>query len=333
MIRLLTCFLLLAAVSSNAQETQWLTIKGSEGSGKGKHIVFITGDEEYRSEEAMPMMAKILAQKHGFDCTVLFSIDPQNGLIDANNQGNIPGLENLRNADLVVMFARFRELPDRQMKYIDEYLAAGKPVIGLRTSTHAFAYKKNLKSPYAKYSYDTKVQGWQDGFGKKVLGETWVDHHGVHGKEGARALVNGIESNAKNPLLNGVSDIWVPTDVYTVRKLDKNCNIILYGQSTNGMNAQAPVNLEKSIMPLAWTRTYSIVPGKSGRVFTTTMGASVDLVSEDLRRLLVNACYWATGIEKSLPPEADVEIIGKYEPTMFGFDSFKKGKKPKDLAE
>jgi type 1 glutamine amidotransferase len=330
MIKGILVFLLAFSFVASAQNTpQWIRYEGKDGAGKGKHIVLVSGDEEYRSEEALPLLARILSSKHGFTCTVLFSVDPQTGQVDANNQTNIPGLEVLRSADLLLIFTRFRELPDSQMKYVDEYLKTGKPVIGLRTSTHAFAYKRNPKSVYAKYSFDSKVKGWQDGFGKKVLGETWVDHHGIHGKEGARSLVNGIEQNAKNPILNGVKDIWVPTDVYTVRKLDTGCNVLLYGQSTNGMDASSPVNLNKSVMPIAWTRTYNI-GSKPGRVFTTTMGASVDLVNEDLRRLIVNACYWATGLEKSIPEKADVEIEGEYKPTFFGFDTFKKGKYPRE---
>lgn len=283
-----------------------------------KHIVLVSGDEEYRSEEALPMLAKILEKKHGFKCTVLYAIDPATGKIDGNVQTNIPGLEALRKADLLLIFTRFRELPDAQMKYIDEYIKAGKPVIGLRTATHAFAYSRNKSDVYAKYSYDSKVKGWEDGFGKRVLGETWIDHHGKHAQEGTRGLISGIEERAKNPVLNGVKDIWVPTDVYAVRKLEK-CDVLVYGQSTSGMTAESPVNLGKSVMPVAWTRTYVSESGKQGRVFTTTMGAAVDLLNEDLRRLIINGCYWAMGMEKQIPAKADVEFVETYKPSMFEF--------------
>lgn len=328
---LVVSFLLFSLIV-NGQARQWIQFEGNgSGAGKGKHIVFVSGDEEYRSEEALPMMAKILSQKHGFKCTVLFAIDPSTGLINPSHQTNIPGLENLAKADLLFMLIRFRELPDEQMKYIHNYIAAGKPIIALRTSTHAFNYTRNLKSPYAKYDFQSKVKGWEDGFGKVILGETWVAHHGKHGDEGTRGLMNGIELDAKNPLLNGVKDIWGPTDVYTVRKLPANANVLVYGQSTNGMTASSPVNLDKSIMPVAWTRTYAAENGTKGKAFTTTMGAAVDLVNEDLRRLLVNASYWAVGLEKSIPAKADVEIVGDYKPTMFGFDKFKKGLKVADF--
>lgn len=309
----------------------WLNYEGGDGPGKGKRIVFISGDEEYRSEEALPMLAKILSRRFGFNCYVLFSIDPKTGEIDAMNQGNIPGLELLRKADLMFIFTRYRELPDNQMKYIDEYLAAGKPVIGLRTATHAFDYKKNMHSPYLKYSQNSKIREWEYGFGKKILGETWVDHHGKHGEEGTRGLINGIQERARNPILNGVHDIWVPTDVYAINKLDKSSEVLVYGQSTNGLDPASTVNIGKSVMPVAWTKSYTAANGKKGKVFTTTMGASIDLQNDDLRRLIVNACLWATNLEKLIPEKADVHIIGEYKPSMFGFESFRKGRKPEDM--
>src|SRR5687767_15263790 len=101
--------------------------EGDEGPGKGKHIVLVSGDEEYRSEEALPQLGKILAKHHGFKCTVLFAIGAD-GTIDPNTNNNIPGLEALKTADLMVIATRFRDLPDEQMKHIAEYVEAGKPV-------------------------------------------------------------------------------------------------------------------------------------------------------------------------------------------------------------
>src|SRR6266536_5910641 len=91
------------AGSIRAGAKDWVVYEGKQGPGKGKHIVFITGDEEYRSEEGMPMLARILAARHGFDCTVLFAINPADGTIDPNNQTNVVGMETLKKADLVVM--------------------------------------------------------------------------------------------------------------------------------------------------------------------------------------------------------------------------------------
>src|SRR5208282_2884422 len=116
----------------------WVVLDGFDGPGKGKHIVLVSGDEEYRSEEALPQLAKILAKQHGFKCTVLFAIDPKDGTINPNVNNNIPGLEALKTADLMILATRFRNLPDDQMKHIVDYIDAGKPIIGLRTATHSF---------------------------------------------------------------------------------------------------------------------------------------------------------------------------------------------------
>ena len=111
---------------------------GFDGPGKGKHVVLVSGDEEYRSEEALTQLGKILAKHHGFKCTVLFAINPADGTIDPLNCNNLPGLEALKTADLMIIATRFRDLPDEQMRHIVDYLDAGKPVIGMRTATHAF---------------------------------------------------------------------------------------------------------------------------------------------------------------------------------------------------
>ncbi|HLU49812.1 MAG TPA: ThuA domain-containing protein [Planctomycetota bacterium] len=313
-----------------AEEPLWVVYEGEEGPGKGKHIVFVTGDEEYRSEEGMPQLAKILAKRHGFRCTVLFAIDPKTGEIDPNQSSHIPGLEALRDADLMVIFTRFRELPDEDMKHIDDFVHSGKPIIGLRTATHAFHYRKSKDSKYAHYDWQSRE--WAQGFGRQVLGETWINHHGHHGGESTRGVIP--EGKKDHPIVRGCEDIWGPTDVYGVRlPLPEGCEPVVLGQVVAGMKpTDPPVEGKKNdpMMPIAWTKTFKGRSGKEARVFATTMGASQDLESEGLRRLLVNAAYWALGMEEKIPERADVRIVGKYEPTPFGFNAFKKGVKPAD---
>ena len=119
--------LLQSALPNRAYAADWVVYEGQNGLGKGKHIVFLAGDEEYRSEEALPMLAKILAVRHGFKCTVLFPINPADGTIDPLTLTNIPGLEALDSADSCVMGLRFRELPDQQMKHFVDYVGDYKP--------------------------------------------------------------------------------------------------------------------------------------------------------------------------------------------------------------
>jgi type 1 glutamine amidotransferase len=308
----------------------WVTYEGKQGPGRGKHIVFLSGDEEYRSEEALPMLAQILAVRHGFKCTVLFAINPADGTITPTVLTNIPGMEALDSADLCFMFLRFRELPDEQMKHFVDYLNAGKPIIALRTSTHAFAYDHHKESPYAKFDWHSK--DWPGGFGQQVLGDTWVDHHGNHGHESTRAVINSAQKD--NPILRGVADVWVPTDVYKLAHLPADATVLLYGQVLRGMQpGDPPVEGPKNnpMMPVAWTHQYTGEKGKTAKTLTSTMGAAVDLQNEDLRRLLVNACYWAVGLQDEIPPKANVQYAGEYKPFWFGFGKFKPGVKPTDL--
>ncbi|HLN02637.1 MAG TPA: ThuA domain-containing protein [Bryobacteraceae bacterium] len=304
-------------------------ITAGSGPGSGKRIVLISGDEEYRSEQALPQLAKILTKRHGFQCTVLFAIDAKDGTINPDQRNNIPGLEALDNADLMVIFTRFRDLPDAQMKHIVDYVEAGRPIVALRTATHAFDLKTS--KTYQRYSWNSKE--WDGGFGRQVLGETWIDHHGDHGKQSTRGIV--VREQEGHPILRGIhsGDIWVPTDVYKVRlPLPGDSQPLILGQVLQGMQPSDPPAAgakNDPMMPVAWTKTYS---SKSGaRVFTTTMGAAEDLENESLRRLIVNACFWAMGLESQIPPRTNVDLVGDYKPLPFRFGGFARGLQPADM--
>ncbi|MGH7172050.1 MAG: ThuA domain-containing protein, partial [Gemmataceae bacterium] len=316
------------ASSSAGVVNPWVVYEGGDGPGKGKHIVLVSGDEEYRSEEALPQLGKILAKHHGFKCTVLFAIDPKDGTINPDQRDNIPGLESLKNADLMILFTRFRNLPDEQMKHIVEYVESGRPILGMRTATHAF----NLKSK-------TYGNEWKGGFGRRILGENWVAHWGNHGRQSTRGLL--VKDEKDNPILRGIKDgdIWGPTDVYKVNlPLPGDSKPLVLGQVLKGMKPDDPpaegTDAKKNdpMMPIAWTKTYKGASDKTGRVFTTTMGASQDLQSEGLRRLLVNAAYWAVGMEKKIAAKSNVAIVGEYRPLPFRGGGYKKGVKPSDHA-
>ena len=321
----------LALVFTNLVSAKdWVVYEGQTGAGLGKHIVFLSGDEEYRSEEGLPMLAKLLATRHGFKCTVLFPINPKDGTIDPNTQTNIPGMAALDSADLCVMLLRFRELPDADMKHFVDYVNRGKPIIALRTSTHAFAYSRNKQSPYAKFDWQNKE--WPGGFGQQVLGETWVNHHGDHGKESTRGIIN--DEFKSHPVLRGVTDIWGPTDVYGVVHLPASASVLVRGQVLSGMKPNDPPlpgSKNQPMMPLVWLPAYTGESGKANKILATTMGAATDLESAGLRRLLVNGCYWAVGLADKIPAEAVVDYAGPYQPTGFGFSKFKPDVKPAEL--
>jgi type 1 glutamine amidotransferase len=226
----------------------------------------------------------------------------------------------------MVIFTRSRNLPDEQMKYIVDYINSGKPIIGLRTATHAFSYPGDSTSPYKKYGRGT--EGFEGGFGRQVIGEKWVDHWGNHGEESTRGVI--ADGMKDHPIVRGCEDIWGPTDVYEVSTLHGDSKPLVMGQVLKGMTPDSPPNTEKRMMPVAWIKSYTGDTGKTARVFATTMGAAPDIESEDLRRLFVNACYWCLGMEDKIEARANVNIVGEYKPTFFGFDKAKKGVKPSD---
>ncbi|MEZ6035705.1 MAG: ThuA domain-containing protein [Planctomycetaceae bacterium] len=274
-----------------------------------KHVVLISGDEEYRSEETMPMLGKILSQKHGFKCTVLFAFGPDGAeYIDPNNQQGLRGLEALDSADLLIVATRFRRPDAMQARHITSYLDAGKPVIGLRTATHAFQGKEEFGDAL---TYDE--------FGRKILGEQWVSHHGKHKVEGARSVTE--PGAADHVILSGVSEIFAPSDVYGVTHLTAADTILLRGAITESLDPASKTLVDdprnKPMQPLAWLHTYTAPNGKTGRSFCTTAGASLDFVDEDLRRLIVNAAIELTGGQ--VPKKADVDFIDPFYPTFFCF--------------
>lgn len=299
--------LLLLAVASAATATDSLTYHPPEGSANGKHIVLLSGDEEYRSEEALPMLGKILSQRHGFKCTVKFCIAEDGDYIDPNNQKGLAGLQILESADLLILSLRFRNPSEEEAAHITAYLNAGKPIIGLRTSTHAF----NGAGSFGGLSYKE--------FGLKIMGETWVSHHGRHKVQGARGVIE--DGKAAHPILNSVSDVFAPSDVYGVIHLTEADNILMRGAVTETLDPESKVlegKLNAPMQPLAWLHPWTSPDGqKAGTTLCTTAGSAVDLVNEDLRRMVINASYHLTGL--TVPEKANVEYVDAYHPSFFGF--------------
>jgi hypothetical protein len=313
-------------------EQPWANFSDGEGPGRGKHIVLVSGDEEYRSEDVLSQLAKILSKHHGFKCTVLFAVDPATGEINPNIRDKIPGLEALKDADLLVIFTRFRNLPDEQMQHLADYVESGKPIIGLRTATHAFDIPANRK--FAKYGWKSSEKSYEQGFGRQVLGETWINHHGSHGSQSTRGMI--APGKQSHPILRGITvgEIWGPTDVYGVRlPLPDTCQPLVLGAVLEGMKPDSkPVADKKNdpMLPIAWTNTYTGAAGKPARVFTSTMASGQDLKNEAFRRLLVNACYWCLGMEYQIPQKSNADLVGSYEGRPFKQNGFKPGVKPAD---
>jgi len=317
----LVSFVALAATSLPAAP---LVFQGMDGPGKGKHLVFIAGDHEYRSEETLPAMARLLAKHHGFKCTVLFDIDAD-GHISAGDPSNIPGLEALASADLAVFFLRFQHLPAEQMKHIDEYLKRGGPVVGLRTATHAFS---GTKEPYAKYNYNAKEPGYELGFGHQVLGQTWVGHYGRNHRQSTRITI--APDKKDHPILRGVKDVWVQVGGYVGKPTDG--EVLTLAQPLDGMTPDSPADASKPPQPSEWTRSYRSASGRVGRVFTTLYGTSEDITNEGYRRLLMNGIFWAAGLESAIKPDLNIAFVGPFKPNTYNAGAYARGVKPEMYA-
>jgi putative membrane-bound dehydrogenase-like protein len=324
-MKMLTALLLWMAVTAAPATAQGVVYEGAGGAGAGRHIVLLAGDHEYRSEETLPALARILARHHGFKCTVLFNVDPESDEIVPGNS-NMPGLEALDTADLAVVFLRFQNFPPEQMKHFDEYLNRGGPVVGLRTATHAF--KMKATEPFGKHSFDFTGEDYELGFGHQVLGQTWVGHYGRNHVQSTRITV--VDGKETHPILRGVEDVWVQAGGYVGKPTDG--EILTMAQPLNGMTPDSPADETKPPQPSEWTRTYRSTSGEAGRVFTSLYGAPEDLLNDGYRRLLVNGCFWALGLEEAIRPDADIAFVGPFEPNTYGNGSHARGIKPEVYA-
>jgi hypothetical protein len=334
-MRVLPLILLLstAALPFQADRTS-LTFTGTRGPGAGKHVVLLSGDEEYRSEESMPMLAKLLSQRHGFTTTVLFALD-EDGTINPNNGVSLSDPAALDRADLIVMALRFRHWSDDTMARFERKVLAGTPIVAIRTSTHAFNGFP-AGSPWARWNYNNN-----GGFGREILGETWVNHWGRHKIEATRGV---IEPAARtHPVLSGITALFGNTDVYEAYPAS-DAEILVRGLVLQTLAPDAPVasyqkarstdkqmqDVNTPAMPIVWTRLHRNANGAVNRTLTSTIGSATDFADEGVRRLIVNGVYWGLGL--AVPAKADVTIVDPYEPSFYGFDAFRKGLRPADFA-
>ena len=334
--RALLCALALPLAAQAAAPS--LTFTPPAGApANGKHVVLLSGDEEYRSEEALPMLAKILSQRHGFRCTVLFPLDPD-GTINPENQRSLAGSAALDTADAIVMSLRFRNWLEADMARFVAAFNRGVPIIALRTSTHAFNIPAG--GPHSQYSWNSRAP-WPGGFGKHVLGETWISHWGRHKFEATRGVAE--PAHAADPILRGVKDVFGDSDVYEAYP-PADARILMRGLVLKGMNPgdapadhakpratdKQPQGVNSPAMPIAWTRLFRNEAGKENRIFTTTLGAATDLVNEGSRRLVVNAVFWGLGLD--VPAAADVRFVDPFNPKPYGFKGYRYRLTPDDYA-
>lgn len=236
-------------------------------------VVFVTGDHEYSSEATMPAIAAELEKQYGFRTKVLKAVP------DHNSEENIPGLEALKDADLAVFYLRWRRLPEEQVKHIEDYLKTAKPLVGFRTTTHAFKYPSGHPlekwNAFGEFAFNTPP-GWG--------GKANHTHYGHNSSTDVRV----ITEQAKSPLLTGVDQAFhVRSWLYQVLPSHptKGSVSMLMGTSVNPASNKAFDN------PVAWTGTNSY----GAKFFFTTMGHPEDFDVESFQHLVINGIHWAAG--------------------------------------
>ena len=324
---------LFLGVIHGADSERWLTYPGKTGPGKGKRVVLIAADQEYRSEQSMPMLARILSTHHGFDCAVLFGVNekgevdptlpvyPEEGRVFRGH--HIPGLELLAQADLVLFFPRLLTLPMLERQQIVDYIDSGRPILALRTGNHGF----HGALPY-------RIHGKHVDWGNDVLGGGFMNHHGQWQADSTRGIVAAEQKN--HPILRGVRDIWGPSDVYRTYKeggsLPPGCTTLVWGQPLLGRKPTDKPNPDLEPLPVAWFKNWKTSGGLEARVFQSTMGSAQDLECADLRRLVINAVYWGLGMESDITSKRSVDIVGTYKPLGSGFHYAELGVVPKPVS-
>ena len=227
---------------------------------KRPRVVFISAESEYGAAESLPGFAHELETKYGFYCEILQGSTERSG----PERHEIAGMDALVRADLVIVFARRRAFPREQMKYLLLYLEKGKPLIGLRTASHAFDARGKGPKDHAEWPK----------FDPDVLGGNYHGHYG----SGPTTTVMPADGAKRHPI---IVDIRTPftsiSSLYEVNPLKKSTKTLLIGAIPG-----------KESEPVAWTNSY-----RKSRVFYTSLGHVDDFKNPQFRQLLINAVFWA----------------------------------------
>ena len=223
----------------------------------------------------------------------------------------------------MIFFTRMLTLPMAGQEMIVKYIDSGKPFIALRTANHGFI----AELPY-------KINGKQVNLGREILGGEFMGHHGRWHADLTRGTI--VPEQRDHPILIGVRNIWGDSDVYRTYKegtsLPASCTALVWGQPLMGRNPDDAPNPELEPLPIAWFINWQTSEGKFTRVFQCTMGSGTDLQSAALRRLIINAAYWAVGIESSITATRSTDIVGIYKPLESGFNYAELGVMPKPVS-
>jgi type 1 glutamine amidotransferase len=248
-------------------------------------IAFVSGEQEYSSETTLQLLAGELARKFGFRTLFRRTLPDQNRLDD------LPGIEAIDQADLVVLYFRWLQLPEAQLQPLARLVESGRPVLGFRTTTHAFNYPKGHP-----------LESW-NAFGSRALGSPpgWGNGHTHYGHDSSTD-VTILPDARRHPILSGVQPSFhVRSWLYHVvpNFPPKDAVQLLQGVSVKPDKPAVP-------NPVAWTWKRP----SGGLSFCTTMGHPEDFGVEPFQRMVVNAVHWLLKmpVPKEWPGRLDINV-------------------------
>lgn len=246
---------------------------------KRPHAVFLLGTLHYSPELTMPVFAKEL-ERFGFRTTLVRG----EGNPEKKTENVLPNISALKDADVVIFFSRFMQLPDEEFKYIEDYLKSGKPVLGLRTANHSFKYGKN----HPRYD-------WNVEFGRRALGSPYIVH------QAGTTDIKVVAENANHPIMTHVTKSkWVSPGTLYLARLEKGCQPLVVGTGKGKakylkrqFGEMQVKEIETAPVAWAWENEWG------GKSFYTSFGHPGDFAEESHNRLLLNAICWS--VDHPLP--------------------------------
>jgi hypothetical protein len=229
-------------------------------------LTILMAEEEYKAAETLPALAARHLGKD-FQVSLVFG--------SSTDRNDLPGLDAIQAADLVLLSMHRRALSTEQMGLLKNFLKAGKPLVGIRTASHALAADQVPVGHVA----------WPE-FDREVLGCYYRGHHDNKQAGDPRTNVWRVADAADHPILKGFpeGEMVVPSWLYKSQPLASGAGVLLMGRVAD----RAPHE------PVAWTWKRP----DGGRVFYTSLGSPEDLQIPAIERLVVNGLYWAAGLEK-----------------------------------
>jgi hypothetical protein len=292
----------------NERSRVYCTKRAKEGEGKvlwldamapngwqavERTVMFIGADDEYKSEVTIPRLAEWLAADVPgvMRAKLGFPADPATGALDVSRRDTIANIADLRYAETAVLFMRWRDLGREEWERLSSFLETGRPVVGLRTSTHMF----RMTNP--------ALLGMNDDVPVRVWGQKWISHAG---SDTRTRVLPPASTDSKHPILRGIEGgFTVRSWLYHVDPVAPDCTVLLWGEVVKGDGTIG------ERQPIVWVRegtkeTAQPLPGRgraARRMAFTTLGHPMDFEQVQVRRLVEQMVLWAMGDESAIPAE------------------------------